>query len=271
MKISVALLVYFLTFLLCFGIPAVGGLYAKKKNVKIIGLHFWIGLAVFVVAAVAYFLLLKYHLTIRDGVADYYNTAVYRVTIVSLITVLIAVLLWVFAMRLYVKRQATHECLGFFSGFGCAGVTLLGIYAFYMFAQLLIMVCFRSLLSFDTVKQAFLFEPDTNIFVLSPIWGHVSYAVAMLSLLFSVVCVAMLLNRIAKANIPFWASFFGFFAWIISLVGVIDLFIFLNMFKMSHTMMAVLCIALDLLMAVSVLIAYRTKIKRDDEYNKQFD
>ena len=271
MKISTALIAYLLTFVICILLPLGIGLLAKRKEKKICLLHFLIGLILFVIFAVGYFLIFKYHLTVKDGVGDYYNSSFYRVVIISLATILVSVFLWLIAMKAYVKRQALTECISFFVGFGCSGVALLGVYSLVMLLQLTIMSCTSTLLAFDTVKLAFHFSPDTYIFVFSPILGHVSYAIAFISFLFIAFCFAKFLNRLAMAQVPFGVSLFCFIVLVLSLVILVDVAAFLSMFNMPHYVMAIIILFFDIVAALAVRWTYQAERKAETGYKKQFD
>ena len=105
MSVFSTLIAYFISFVICLVIPLCFWFLAKKRGNKLHWLHFFFGLLMFILFAIGCFLLLKYHLNVEDGITDYFNTPVYRITIIALISILCGVLLWIFAMKFYVKRM----------------------------------------------------------------------------------------------------------------------------------------------------------------------
>ena len=160
-------------------------------------------------------------------------------------------------MKFYVKQQSLRSCWSFFIGFGISGVFLLGVYALFMFLQLLIYSCFNTLIGFDTVRQAFQFAPDTYIFVFQPIFGHISYSVTLIS--FS-------LNKI-----PFWASLVAFLVLVLTLTGLVSVTVFSILLGITHYWLAIISVGLDLITGISVCLLSRARIKSETGYNKQFE
>lgn len=271
MSVFSTLIAYFISFVICLVIPLCFWFLAKKRGNKLHWLHFFFGLLMFILFAIGCFLLLKYHLNVEDGITDYFNTPVYRITIIALISILCGVLLWIFAMKFYVKQQSLRSCWSFFIGFGISGVFLLGVYALFMFLQLLIYSCFNTLIGFDTVRQAFQFAPDTYIFVFQPIFGHISYSVTLISFLFISVCFAFYLNKLSLNKIPFWASLVAFFVLVLTLTGLVSVTVFSILLGITHYWLAIISVGLDLITGILVCLLSRARIKSETGYNKQFE
>ncbi len=269
MNLISALGAYLVTILICFGIFAVYFKSAKKKQQKFHVGYFLCGLAFFIVSLIGYYLLLKYHLSIKDGVSDYYNTAVYRIAIISLITLLIFILIWIFSMRVFVKRQALTECKAFFAGFTCSAALLLGLYSVFMFLHLAVMGCTSELLAFDTTKLAFQFAPETYVFVFAPFWGHVSFAVAFASFFFFGISLALILNRMATKVLPFKISLVVFLLTALVMVIMINLIAFMKMLSLPHYVMAIIMIILDILLFGLICLVHRERMD-ESEYEEQF-
>lgn len=271
MRFSAAVIAYLLSFLICVVLPLAITFIAKKKQKKISALHFLFGLLVFIVALVAYYLVLRYHLTAQDDIGAYYNTAFYRVTIISLITVFLSVLLWIFAINVYSKRQMSRACISFFAGFGCIGCAMLGVYSLLMLLVLVFQYLSSTLLSFDMSLQAFHFSPDVYISVFTPIFGHVSYSVAFIAFWMICLCFALVLCRMATAQIPLWKSVAAFIGLVIPLTALVNIIVFMNMFNFSHYVLGILAVICVLLSLTMVLITYKSNSREEKGYQKQFE
>ncbi len=270
MRLSSAIIAYILTFFLTVALPSVSLHFWKKKN-KFSFLHMMLGMIFFFVFLVAYVLVLKFHLSIEDGINNYYNTVVYRVTIISLMTALITVLLWIFGMRVYVRRQAIGECMSFYFGFGCLGAMAIGLYSLVMLVMLCVQYFTSTLLCFDESIQAFRFTQDVFVAVFTPIFGHVSFAVAFLSFAFISVSIAALLKQYIVKKISLSAGSMSFAAVAVSLIILVDIVVFMKMFKMSHVVMAIIAVCLCGISAAVVFLLSKHEKKEEKGYIKQFD
>ena len=272
MKFSVALIAYVLTVLICIVFPIVIGVLTSKRRIfKPAVAHVLLGALFFVVAIIGLYLLLRYHLTTQDGVSNYYNTATYRITVVGLVSVAFSIILWIFGMLVYARRQAYNQGISFYIGFGCGGCVLVGLYSLMMLLVLIYQYFTSTLLRFDTTVQAFYFSPDTYVPVFSPVFGHVSLGIAVLSLLILSVLFSVMMNCITAKKVPLSISVLAFIGLTIALAVLITLVLFMSMLELPHYLLAVLAIACDALGACMVLLVDRRADKAQGEYAKQFE
>lgn len=271
MSIVTALLVFAVTAVLCLGIPIAVLLLLKKKNYKLSAINILIGMLSFIVAFACYFIVLKFHLSGSDNVQDYYNTPFYRVMIISLLTVLVTVLLWVFCTIGYIKRQNFRSCLSFFSGFGCSATVLVGLYSVSMFFVLLFKL-FSGYVGFDAELQAFEFRNEVFVSVFEPIGGHISYGIAALGFLLAEVLLGVCLNRIGQNRLPFWTSFVTFVGLVLALTVIVVSVCFATLFGWAHYFVAGVVVVMDALCLLMVWLAGKFSDKSKKEaYQKQFD
>ena len=270
MNLSSAFICYAITVLVCIGVPCLVCAIASKRGYKLSILHNIVGYLFFGIFFVGYYLVLGYHLAASDGVAEYYNTATYRVVIIALLTIFSTVLLWLFGMIVYMRRQAYKACLSFFAGFGNGGCLAVGCYALLMLVMLTIQCLSSSFVAFDTEVCAFYFSDGTYFSVFQPMSGHVSFALVALSFLAIAISFALILCRITSAQVPFWTTALAFVGLILLLGIFLVVLCFMPMFGLPHYLMAVIEVVCALISACLVRLTYRFIKIPDQAYKKQF-
>ncbi len=271
MNLFTAFICYAVAALICVALPILIAVFAGKKGYKLKGLHLFFGIVFFVIFFVGYYLVLKYHLTAADGIAEYYNTATYRVVIIALLTAFASTLLWLFGMIVYMKRQSYKACLSFFAGFGCGGCILVGGYALLMFVMLTIQCLRSSLICFDTTVQAFYFSDETYFSVFLPMSGHISFAIAAFCFLIVSLTFALIMSRITSAHVPMWTSTLSFIGLIISLSVFLVVLCFMSMFEWPHYVMAALSMLCAGICVGMTSLTYRFVKIPESAYQKQFE
>ncbi len=275
MRLSVALISYFLTVLFTLVLPIFALIVSNKKSKWFRTAHFLLGALFFVICLIGYFLILSRHLSTADNITDYYNTVFYRVTVVSLLSVLVAVILWLIGMLGYAKRLSFNKAFSFFTGFGSVACILVGVYCLIMFFTLCGYSIFKTLSHFDTTLYGFYFitgpAQHTTISVFTPIWSHVTFGVACLSFFALSICIAAYLKKVTTQKIKLSTNIFCFIGIVISFVILLDVVVFMMQFSLPHYIMAgitVICVGIALGM---IFLASRKQEKPLAEYNKQFD
>ncbi len=271
MNFSVAVITYILCFLFCLVLPLFLLRFKRKKGYKISPGHFLLGLFSFVIASVVYFLVLRFHLSLQDDIGAYYNTAAYRITIISLITAFFFTVLWILGVCVYSKRQMTRACNSFFTGFGSLGCILFGVYTLLMFLGLMFQYCTSTLLSFDETLQAFHFSPDVYISVFTPMLGHLSFAVAFVDFLVIAVCISHVLCTMAKKKIPVRVLVAAFTVLLICLIVIVDVVLFMSLLHIAHYTMAIICTTCALGAYLITRLALTSEKQEKTGYQKQFD
>ena len=268
MRFSHAVLSYLISFLICIGVPVVLALLSRKKRPKIHWFHFLLGMVFFILLIGIYYLVLSRHLQAADGIANYNNTQFYRVTVITLLTVVLAVLLYIFARLVYLRKQKFEQNFSFFAGIGSGGVVLIGMYCLAMLVVLVLQYFGTTLLSFDSAVQAFYFDSDTYISVFMPIWGHVSFAAAALCFMGGCVAFGVSANRMAVQKKMKWFSVFLIaLGELAALCIMIDLFCFMVMWSVPHYFMALFMFVLA---AFLVFLTVKIDIGENAPYEKQF-
>lgn len=271
MNLFTAFICYVLATVICIGMPILIAVLSTRKGLRIKGWHLIFGVAFFSIFFIAYYLVLKFHLTTAQGITEYYNTTTYRVMIISFLTIILSVLLWLFGMIVYMRRQFYDECLSFFAGFGCGGCVLVGGYALLMSLTLAIQCVSSSLLYFDTTVQAFYFNDETYFSVFLPMSGHISFAIAAFCFLIIMLTFALLLNRITSNLVPIWKSMLSFIGLILSLTALLAVFCFMTMLDCPHYVMAMISsICAGICLGLTYL-TYRCSRHSDGAYKKQFE
>ncbi len=271
MNLLTAFIYYAIAILISVALPILFVVLTKKKGYKLNVLHTFFGVVAFLVMFICYFLILKHHLSAADGVTNYYNSPAYRVGIIGLFTVFFAILLWIFGMLVYMRRQSYRSCISFFAGFGSGGCIMVGGYALFMFVTLTIQCLASSFQYFDTNVQAFYFSDETYVSVFLPMSGHLSFAVAAVCLLIIFVSFAWVMCRITSTVIPFKISLISFICLLISLTTFLLVLCFMRMISCPHYLMAIISLLCSGVSLLSVYFSYRFTNKVEGGYRKQFD
>ncbi len=272
MRFSTALLSYGISALLCLALPFVMHFSLKRKKESIRLFHLLLGLVFFIVFLVAYYFILGTYLAVKKGIGDYYNTPVFRVTVITLITVVLSLLLTLFARGVYIRRQMFAENRSFFIGFGFGMPILIGVYCLSMFLILIAHYMTSALLAFDPAVEAFLFSGRKYISVFLPMWGHVSMAVIAVGFFLSCLAFGVCINRTATERaLPAWGSFVTNLGVIIGFCVMIDIVCFMAMLSVPHYALAIMMMLIAGWQAFMIRLTYRIKKKEQQEYRKQFE
>ncbi len=271
MSLLSAFICYALTVLIAIALPILCAVLARKKGYKINVLQMFFGFILFIISFVCYFLILKHHLSTADGVTNYYNSPAYRVAIIAMFTLFFAVLLWIFGMLVYMRKQSYKSCLSFFAGFGSGGCLMIGGYGILMLLSLTIQCLSSSYQYYDTKVEAFYFSDETYVSVFQPMFGHVSFAIAAICFLTILIAFAWVMCRITSINIPFKVNFFTFVLLLISITAFLIVLCFMRMFSCPHYLMALISLFCAGISLLAVHFTYRFVSTNSGLYSKQFE
>lgn len=262
---------YGISFLIAIVLPVLLLIRANKKGHKVKVLHLIGGFIVFIISFFGYSLLIRDHLSSPDGITDYFNTPVYRVTMIALVTIALTFLLWLLGMLTYMRRQSYKNCISFFSGFGSGGCIFVGTYAIFMLISLAIQCFSSSFLYFDKEVQAFYFSDQTYFSVFLPMSGHISFAITAFCFLIIFVLFAKLMCRITAVKLSTRIKILSFVLMLLSILVMLVTLCLMTTFSCPHYVLAIICTLCVGVSLLAVYLTYRFTELNDSTYEKQFE